>query len=194
MRILHNLPGGAFWLSPLVIVFLSSANAAEFGTLQAEKSSLTFVSKQMGVPMDGRFKKFSANIAFDTAKPTAASARFELDLSSVDAGSSDADNEVVGKPWFNVKAFPTATFVSSAVRPLSGDRYELSGKLTIKGKTQDLVTPFTFRQEGNSGIFDGVFILKRLDFAVGDGIWSDVATVANEVNIKFHLVATATRK
>jgi polyisoprenoid-binding protein YceI len=77
---------------------------------------------------------------------------------------------------------------------LSGDRYELSGKLTIKGKTQDLVTPFTFRQEGNSGIFDGVFILKRLDFAVGDGIWSDVATVANEVNIKFHLVATATRK
>lgn len=144
--------------------------------------------------MDGRFRKFSANIVFDTAKPTTASARFELDLASVDAGSSEANGEVVGKPWFNVKSFPTATFVSSAVRPLGGDRFELSGKLTIKGKTQDLVAPFTFRQENNSGVFAGSFVLKRLDFAVGDGIWSDVATVANEVQIKFHLVATATRK
>ncbi len=194
MRLLNKLTHGAVWLTFWAVVFLSPANAAEFGTLQADKSSLTFVSKQMGVPMDGRFRKFSANIVFDTAKPTTASARFELDLASVDAGSSEANGEVVGKPWFNVKSFPTATFVSSAVRPLGGDRFELSGKLTIKGKTQDLVAPFTFRQENNSGVFAGSFVLKRLDFAVGDGIWSDVATVANEVQIKFHLVATATRK
>ncbi|HQO29310.1 MAG TPA: YceI family protein [Accumulibacter sp.] len=194
MRLLNKLTHGAVWLTFWAVVFLSPANAAEFGTLQADKSSLTFVSKQMGVPMDGRFRKFSANIVFDTAKPTTASARFELDLASVDAGSSEADSEVIGKPWFNVKSFPTATFVSSAVRPLGGDRFELSGKLTIKGKTQDLVAPFTFRQENNSGVFAGSFVIKRLDFAVGDGIWSDVATVANEVQIKFHLVATATRK
>ncbi len=194
MRLLNKLTHGGVWLTFWAVVFLSPANAAEFGTLQADKSSLTFVSKQMGVPMDGRFRKFSANIVFDTAKPTTASARFELDLASVDAGSSEANGEVIGKPWFNVKSFPTATFVSSAVRPLGGDRFELSGKLTIKGKTQDLVAPFTFRQENNSGVFAGSFVLKRLDFAVGDGIWSDVATVANEVQIKFHLVATATRK
>ena len=35
----------------------------------------------------------------------------------------EADGEVVGKPWFNVKLFPTATFVSSAIRPLGGDRF-----------------------------------------------------------------------
>ena len=181
--------------APLAALALTlPAIAAEFGSLQAEKSALTFVSKQMGVPMDGKFRKFNATIAFDPARPTAASARFDLDLASVDAGSRDADTEVVGKPWFNVKTYPTATFVSSAVRPLGGERFELSGKLTIKGRTQDLVAPFSFRQDGSQGIFDGSFTLKRLDFAIGEGIWADVATVANEVQVKFHLVANATRK
>jgi len=181
--------------APLAALALTlPAIAAEFGTLQAEKSALTFVSKQMGVPMDGKFRKFNATIAFDPARPTAASARFDLDLASVDAGSRDADTEVVGKPWFNVKTYPTATFVSSAVRPLGGERFELSGKLTIKGRTQDLVAPFSFRQDGSQRIFDGSFTLKRLDFAIGEGIWADVATVANEVQVKFHHVANATRK
>ena len=39
-----------------------------------------------------------------------------------------------------------------------------------------------------AAVFDGAFVLKRLDFAVGDGIWSDVSAVANEVQIMFHIV------
>jgi len=176
-------------LATLSVAAAGSAVAAEFNQFQAGKSSLTFVSKQMGVPIDGSFRKFSASLAFDPAKPAAATARLDLDLNSIDAGSRDANDEVVGKPWFNVKVFPTATFVSSTVRPLGGDKYELVGKLTIKGKSQDVTAPFTFRQDGGNGVFDGAFVLKRLEFGVGDGVWSDVSTVANEVQIKFHIVA-----
>ncbi len=178
-----------------LLVASGATHALEFTQFQADKSTLQFVSKQMGVPVDGRFKKFSAALAFDPAKPAAATARLELDLASVDAGSADADGEVVGKPWFNVKLFPTATFVSTAIRPLGGDKFELAGKLTIKGKTQDVSAPFSFRQEGGKGgnaVFDGAFVLKRLDFGVGDGIWSDVSAVANEVQIKFHIVVAPT--
>lgn len=169
----------------------TGARAVEYGQALSDKSRVTFTSRQMGVPVDGRFRKFVATLAFDPAKPAAASAKLELDLASIDAGSGEANDEVAGKPWFNLKVFPTATFVSSSVKPLGGDRYELAGKLTIKGKTQDIVAPFTFRQEGGSGgngVFDGGFTLKRLDFAVGEGVWSDVGTVANEVQIKFHVV------
>lgn len=166
-----------------------SSSAAEYKQFQADRSTLTFVTRQMGVPIDGSFRKFTASIAFDPAKPTAASARIVLDLASIDAGSKDANDEVVGKPWFNIKVFPSATFVSSAVRPLGGDRYEVAGKLTIKDRTQDLAAPFSFRQEGSVGVFDGNFVVKRLDFGVGDGAWSDVGTVANEVQIRFHIVA-----
>lgn len=124
-------------LSIAALALLATANlahATEYGTILAGKSTLTFTSKQMGVPVDGSFRKFATTLTFDPAKPANASARLELDLSSIDAGSPDANNEVVGKPWFNLKAFPTATFVSSSVKPLGGDRYELTGKLTIKGK------------------------------------------------------------
>ena len=172
-----------------LLLAAGTAQAVEYNRFQADKSKLRFVSKQMGVPVEGHFRKFSATLSFDPARPAAATARLELDLASVDAGSADADGEVVGKPWFNVKLFPTATFVSSAIRPLGGDKFELAGKLTIKGKTQDVSAPFSFRQDGGNGVFDGAFVLKRLDFAVGDGIWSDVSAVANEVQIMFHIVA-----
>lgn len=176
-------------LAAAFLVAATAAGATEFGTVLADKSTLTFTSKQMGVPVDGKFKKFATTLAFDPAKPAAASAKLELDLASIDAGSPDANGEVVGKPWFNLKVFPTATFVSSSVKALGGDKFELAGKLTIKGKTQDLVAPVTFRQEAGNGVFDGTFTLKRLDFAIGEGAWSDVSTVANEVHIKFHIVA-----
>ena len=60
-----------------------------------------------------------------------------------------------------------------------------------KGKTLDLVTPVTVSQQGNSASFDGSLVLKRADYAIGDGMWADFGTVANEIQIKFHLVASA---
>lgn len=174
----------------LLAAFVSSpVVAAEFNQLLSHKSSLSFVSKQMGVPVEGRFRTFSAALTFDPARPTAGQARLSLDLASVDAGSREADDELVGKSWFNVKAFPTASFVSTAIRPLPGERFELTGTLTIKGRTQDLSAPFTFRQESGNGVFDGAFTLRRLDFLIGEGAWSDVGVVANEVQIKFRFVA-----
>lgn len=167
----------------------NAALAVEYGPLQADRSSVSFTSKQMGVPVDGRFRKFAADIRFDPARPTAASAKIDIDLASIDAGSKDADDEVVGRQWFNVKSFPTASFVSSGVRALGGDRYEAVGKITIKGRAQDAVLPFSVKQDGGSATFDGSFVLKRLDFAIGEGPWADVGTVANEVQIRFRLVA-----
>lgn len=182
-----SLPLLCFLLVPAL-----SVQAAEFSQVQADKSSLTFVSKQMGVPVEGKFRKFTTTIAFDPAKASTASARIELDMASIDAGSQEANDEVVGKQWFNVKVFPGARFVSTGVKSLGGNRYEAAGKLTIKGKAQDVTAPFTFRQEGAIGVFDGGFILKRLDYAIGEGVWADVGTVANEIQIRFHVTAGST--
>ena len=178
-------------LPAAALLITGAAQAVEFKQVDAAKSSLAFSSKQMGVPVPGSFKKFSTQIAFDPAKPTAASTVLEIDLASIDAGSKDANDEVVGKQWFNVKAFPTAKFVSTGVRALGGNKYEALGKITIKGQTRDVVAPFTFKQEGASGVFDGGFVLKRMDFGIGEGPWADVSAAANEIDIKFHAVANA---
>ena len=167
------------------------AQAIEFNQFQLNRSSLAFVSKQMNVPVEGRFKSFRSKLSFDPAKPTAAKAELEIDLASIDAGSKDADDEVANKAWFDTRAFPVAKFVSTSVKPLGGNRYEVAGKMTIKGRTQDLSTPVSVTQQGNNATFDGSLVLKRADYAIGDGIWADFGTVANEVQIKFRLVAAA---
>lgn len=165
------------------------AVAAELGPIQTDKSRLTFVSKQMGVPVDGEFRKFAVAMSFDPAKPEAGRAQIEIDMASVDAGASETNEEVTGKNWFNVKQFPKATFVSSGVKALGGNRFEVAGKLTIRDKTRDVVAPFSMTQQGANAQFDGVFTIRRADFGIGQGVWADFDTVANEVQIRFKLLA-----
>lgn len=167
-----------------------TAQAVEYTQVHAEKSNIAFTYQQMGVRMDGHFRKFSAQLAFDPAKPTAAKAAFDVDLNSVDTGSGEADQEVAGKPWFNTKAFPTARFVSGSVKALGGNRYEVAGKLSIKGQTQDVVIPATFSSQGKTATFDGTFTIRRGDFAIGEGAWAKFDIVANDIQIKFHINAS----
>lgn len=164
------------------------AQGAELSAVQLDQSRIAFVSRQMNVPVEGTFKKFSAQISIDPAKPKAGRARIEIDLASIDAGSAEANDEVKGKSWFNTREFPTASFVSSSVKALGGGRYEAFGKMTIKGKTLESRAPFTLKQEKGVLTLDGAFPLKRLAYGIGSGVWSDTSVVADEVQIKFHFV------
>ena len=168
----------------------STAQAVEYSQVQPEKSAVTFIYKQMGVAVDGKFKKFSSQLSFDPAKAAAAKVTFDVDLGSVDTGAPEGDQEVAGKPWFNTKAFPTARFVSGSVKALGGNKYEVAGKLTIKGQTQDVLVPATFTAQGNTGVFDGGFTIRRADFTIGEGAWAKFDIVANDVQIKFRITAS----
>lgn len=175
----------------LFTVFSGLAHAIEFNILRADQSRVDFLYKQMNVPMEGNFKRFSGQLQFDPAKPTLAKAAIDIQLASIDTGSTDGDAEVAGKLWFNTAQYPVARFVSTSVKPLGNNRYQVTGKMSIKGKAREVTTPATFHQQGGSGIFEGSFVLKRADFGIGEGMWADFGTVANEVQIRFRLVATS---
>ncbi len=172
----------------LVATLAQPVHAQRVAAIDPAKSEIRFVSKQMGVPVEGRFRKFTGKVDFDPARPAASKAEIEVDLGSIDTGSEEADTEVKTKGWFNIAAFPTARFVSTAVKPLGSGRYEVSGKLTIKGKGIDVTTPVTTRQDGANTVFEGAFTLMRLQYGIGEGVWSDTDTVANEVQVRFRLV------
>jgi polyisoprenoid-binding protein YceI len=162
------------------------SHAADQALVPAQ-SEITFVAKQLGVPLNGRFKTFTAQSAFDPKAPQTSKIAFQVDLGSV-AVSADADSEL-GKPdWFNVAKFPKATFQSGAIKALGGGKFEVAGKLSIKGNARDLVVPVAMTQAGGLSTFTGTFPLKRLDFKVGDGDWADTSVVANDVQVKFKLV------
>lgn len=175
---------------PLLFV-ASLAGGAEFTVLLPQQSSIAFVSKQMNVPVEGSFRKFTAQISVDPAKPEAGKASIEIELASIDTGNTDADEEVAGKAWFDTKNNPVASFTSESINNIGKGQYQVTGKLTIKGKTLGAKAPFTLRQAGGILLIEGSFPLKRLDFNIGTGIWADTSVVADEVQIRFSLTVAA---
>jgi polyisoprenoid-binding protein YceI len=166
------------------------AAVAAHADVDTAKSSVIATTKQMNVPVDGTFRKFSAQLNFDPAKPTAGSANVSINTGSYDLGADDYNKQAQGKEWFDSATFPAATFVSSAIAPAGGNQYKITGKLTIKGKSQTVVVPVTIAQQGATQTFDGSLPIKRTQFDVGTGEWKDTSVVADEVVIKFHLVAS----
>lgn len=191
MRTTAPLPqlAGAALLAALALA--RPAAAVEYTAVDPAKSRVTFGYTQMGVPLEGEFRKFDVKLAFDPARPEAARATMVVPLASVDTGLPDADSELAGKLWFDTANHPSARFESRAVKSLGGNRYEVSGPLTIKGRTREVVAPVTFTAQGKGGVLAGTFTLKRADFAIGEGMWADFGTVANEIRINFQLAAVA---
>ncbi len=150
-------------------------------------SQISFVSVQMKVPVEAVFRKFTAQISFDPAKPEASKAQIEIDLASFDIGNDEINNDVKDKNWFDTRNFPAAKFVATGVRALGPGRYEARGPLTIKGRTNDIIAPFTVKADGGSQIFEGGFAIRRLQYNLGEGVWKDTDTVADEVQIKFRI-------
>ena len=164
----------------LLAAALAPAHAA---TLLADKSDLGFTFKQMGVPVDGKFKKFEAQLDFDAKKPETGKIAFTVDLGSVSLGDPSFDHELAGSTWFDTKRNGKATFVSSSIKPTGPGKYDVAGKLTIKGAVRDVVVPITLA----NGVAQGSVPIKRLDFKIGDGEWADTSVVANDVTVKFKL-------
>ena len=158
----------------------------------AEKSHIRFAFKQMNVPVEGRFRKFDATVSFDPKKPEATRAEFEVDLASIDLGNAEGETEARRKPWLNVEAFPKAKFVATAVKSTGPGRYEAAGPLTIKGASLNIAAPFTLVDAGGVRTVEGQFPLRRLQFKIGEGPWSDTETVADEVTVRFKFVIPST--
>lgn len=154
------------------------------------QSEVGFVSKQMGVPVEGKFKQWTAKIAFDPKKAEAGSVAFSIQTGSASFGAAEIDGEVPKAEWFNAAKFPQASFASSAIKALGGGKFEVRGKLAIKGATQDVVVPVTVTQAGAASTASGSFVIKRLDFKIGEGDWADTSMVANDVTVKFKLALT----
>lgn len=153
------------------------------------KSSVSAVFKQENVPVDAKFKKFSAVIDYDAAKPDASKATVDIDVASLDLGDPEYSKEIAKKEWFNAAQFPKASFVSTGMKAGANGKLDVSGKLTIKGKTVDARFPLTVKKEGTAQVFEGSLPIKRLAFNIGEGEWKDTSMVADEVLIKFRVVA-----
>ena len=180
-------------LSAAVLVSVTLPVLAE-QKLVSTQSEVGFIFKQMGVPVDGYFKRFDAQISFDAAKLAASKVAFTVDIASATLGAPEADAELPKAEWFNAAKFPKASFHSSTFKALGGGKYEVAGKLSVKGQTQDVVVPLTMTQSGAVTTAAGTFPIKRLAFKIGEGDWTDTSLVADSVQVKFKLALNGVSK
>lgn len=176
------------FIPSLGVMLLAATQAAAQGVL-IDKSEIRFVSKQMGANVEGRFRKWKANIVFLPKALAKSKAEFDIELGSIEFASEESAAEVMRPKWFDTAKFPIAKFVSTNIKDLGGDKYEVTGALTIKGTSIATVVPIVLKKDtaGNS-VAEGSFGIKRLDYKVGEGEWADPDTVANEVTVRIRMV------
>lgn len=167
----------------------ASSAPAQAAPLNASKSMLTATFKQMNVPVDGKFNKMTASVQFDPANLPASKAQFDVDVASFDLGSAEYNDQVAGKDWFDAKDFPRASFVSTSIKAGVNGAYAVAGTLTIRGKSMNVVIPVQYRKDGAEQVFDGMLPIKRLQYGIGQGEWRDTSLVADDVQLKFHIVS-----
>jgi polyisoprenoid-binding protein YceI len=176
------------FIPSLGMMLLAAGQAGAEGVL-IDKSEIRFVSKQMGINVEGSFRRWKANIVFMPGDLAHSKADFDIELASIDLASDEAESEVRHASWFDTAKFPVARFVSSSIKDVGGGKYEVAGKLTMKGVAHDAVVPIALGKDasGNS-VAEGAFTIKRLDYRIGDADWADPDTVANEVVVRIRMV------
>lgn len=182
-RLFRLFTGGA--LLAFVAAFAPPLAAQQ--RLLPAQSEITFTSKQMGVPVQGRFRGFDAQVEFDPKQPEAARIALRVDLASAAIGTAETEAELAKPGWFDTRKTPQASFTSSSVKPAGAGRFDVAGKLTLKGTSRDLVVPVTLLRAGDTTTASGSFTIRRLDYRIGDGDWGDTSLVADEVLVKFKL-------
>lgn len=169
----------------VLLVFMAGAGAQG---VVVDKSEIGFTVKQMGVKFDGRFRKWKADVAFNPQALSQSKTVFDVDLASIDLASSESEAEARDKLWFDTAKFPVAHFASTSIRDAGGGRYEIAGKLTIKGMTRDCVVPVVVKDEGGRRTAEGNFAIRRLDYKIGEGEWADTDVVDNDVVVHVRIV------
>ncbi len=118
-----------------------------------------------GSGADGTFGGLAGNIIFDSNKLAEAKFEISLDVGSIDTGNKTKNKHAKGKSWFHLDKFSTVTFNSTRV--ISTEQgYELVGKMNMHGVTKEISIPFTYKDQGDRGIFEGTFKINRKDFGI----------------------------
>ena len=176
-------------LMPMLAAAFSGLAMAQV-VVKPTGSEIVFTTRQMGVPVEGRFGRFTAQLAFDPKAPDAGKVSLAIDTASARFGSAELDVEVVKPGWLSSAMFPQALFTSSRIKATGPGRFEVTGKLAIKGSEREIVVPVSLQQQGSAGTATGTFTVKRLDYKIGEAEWADTSLLAGDVIVRFKLALT----
>ncbi|MED5816124.1 YceI family protein [Mycolicibacterium sp. 050232] len=156
-------------------------------------SSINFSVRHLMVSkVRGSFETFSGAITVAEDGTPAVSA--SIDVTSIDTRNEQRDAHVRSADFFDAENYPTATFVSTGVRP-DGDDYIVDGDFTLKGVTKPVSLKLEFNGvnpgmgQGAVAGFEASVVLNRKDFGIdvdmpletGGTVVGDKVTITLEI-------------
>lgn len=94
----------------------------------------------------GQFDQVEGELILDEANPANSSVRAVVQIASIDAGNATREEHLRGERWLNAAQFPTMEFRSTSVRLVSETRAEVTGNLTLLGRTHPLTLDVTLNR------------------------------------------------
>ena len=173
----------------LLLLASGSVPAATSWRTDTAGSELVFRAMQAGAEFEGRFKRFEPQIRFDPADLAGSRFVVEIDTRSADTQDGDRDAALASADFFATDRWPTARFETIGFAAKGAGKFEARGRLTIRDVTRNVLLPFTFTAaaDGQHATLAGGATIRRLDFGVGQGEWTDTTWVGNDVRIRFEL-------
>lgn len=151
----------------------------------------------------GRFGDLTGTILLDAWRPDRSAVEAEIATASIDTRADQRDAHLRSPDFFDVERFPAITFRSRHVEGAAlaeGDRFRLTGDLTIRDVTRSITLDVTFEGTGRDpwggerASFSADTKLDRRDFGL---TWNQTletggVLVGNEIRV--HLDIQAVRQ
>lgn len=146
----------------------------------------------------GSFNDVEGHIHADLDDMSKSSVVVTLKSGSVDTRSADRDTHLRSADFFDVERYPEITFVSTRVEEVEEHAFAVSGELTIRDITQELMIPiaFTGLETDAFGVlragFEGTRRVNRRDFGLEWNMPLDSGgvLVSEKITLEFEISAT----
>lgn len=161
--------------------------AATGWVVDKEKSLLSIQIIQMGKPVAGQFNDWTAAVKFDPQNLDDASIQVEVDVASIALGG--VSEEAKGPNFLNASEHRIARLVSESFTSTADGAYQMHGHLTLAGKKQPVVLPFTLKIENNRAYVEAEVELERLKFGIGEKGFTEDSQLGFGVLVKVTLEA-----
>lgn len=164
-------------------------------------SSIGFtVRHAMVTNVKGSFAEHEGSLHLDGTDPSRSTASIDVKIESVDTGIKDRDAHLRGDDFFDAAAFPLMAFRSTGAEQLGGDRYRITGDLTIKDVTRPLAIDLEFNGSatdvyGNERVgFEGSAEILRSDWGLtwNAALETGGVMVSDKVKLTFDISAVKT--
>ena len=165
--------------------------------LDPAHTTVSFTAKHMMITKTrGIFKGVTGTIDFDEANPAASSVSVTIAAATIDTGMEPRDNHLRSADFLDAENFPTLTFVSTSIEP-KGDRWAISGDLSIHGVTRSVVLDTEFLGIVNAmdgrrhAGFEAATKIKRSDWGLtwNVGLEAGGFLVSDDVMIELEVAA-----